>query len=66
MATYITAMQDRLKDKKVGYKTEFLGEIVKEVRIKGEGVTLTYRLPLSGEEGQFFTLSNHGGASGTV
>jgi hypothetical protein len=51
-------MQARLKDKKVGYKKEFLKEILKEVRIKGTEVTLTYRLPLSGEEGKVFTLSN--------
>ncbi len=28
------------------------------MRIKGTEVTLTYRLPLSGEEGKVFTLSN--------
>jgi len=34
MDTYIAAMQIPLKDKKVGYRREFLREILKEVRIK--------------------------------
>jgi len=56
MDTYIAAMQIPLKDKNVGYRRELLREILKEVRIKDREVTLTYRLPLSGEGGKVFTL----------
>jgi site-specific DNA recombinase len=47
MAHYIREMQSRLRDKKIGYKKEFLREILKEVRIRGNAVTLNYRLPLT-------------------
>jgi hypothetical protein len=32
MAAFIKQMQERLRDKKIGYKKEFLKEIIKEVR----------------------------------
>jgi hypothetical protein len=32
--------------KKLGYKKEFLREILKEVRVRGSEVRLTYRLPM--------------------
>jgi hypothetical protein len=65
MNTYVQLMQARLKTKKIGYKREFLRELIKEVKIDGDTVTLTYRLPLHIEppphgEGQpkkkFFTV----------
>ena len=34
--------------KKTGYKKEFLREILKEVRVRGREVRLTYQLPKSG------------------
>jgi site-specific DNA recombinase len=67
MDQYIREMQVRLRAKKIGYKKEFLREILKEVRVRGNDVRLTYRLPMTvrtpppngqkprGEE--FFTLS---------
>ena len=66
MNDYIREMQLRLREKKIGYKKEFLREILKEVRVGGKSVRLTYRLPMtvrtpSSEEidprtGEFFTL----------
>ena len=68
MDQYIREMQVRLRAKKIGYKKEFLREILKEVRVRGNDVRLTYRLPMTvrtpppngqkprGEE--FFTLSH--------
>jgi hypothetical protein len=66
MARYVREMQVRLRKKKIGYKKDFLREILKEVRIKGNSVTLKYRLPVTartppagaknpGKE-EFFTL----------
>ena len=66
MVQYVREMQARLREKKIGYKKEFLREILKEVRIKGKAVTLKYRLPVTartppataknpGKE-EFFTL----------
>jgi hypothetical protein len=66
MAQYVREMQVRLRDKKIGYKKEFLREILKEIRINGNSVTLKYRLPVKartppagaknpGKE-EFFTL----------
>ena len=46
MDQYIRAMQDRLREKKIGYKREFLKEILKEVRVRNKEVTLTYKLPV--------------------
>jgi len=40
-------MQVRLREKKIGYKKEFLREIIKEVRVRGNNVSLTYRLPMT-------------------
>ena len=47
MDEYIREMQKRLKEKKLGYKKEFLREILKEVRIRGTAITLTYKLPMT-------------------
>lgn len=47
MDRYIRELQVRLRDKKIGYKKEFLREIVKEVRVRGREVTLTYKLPMT-------------------
>jgi hypothetical protein len=52
----------RLREKKIGYKKEFLRELLKEVRIRGNAVTLNYRIPLTertppaGRKEEFFTL----------
>jgi site-specific DNA recombinase len=66
MAQYVWQIQSRLREKKIGYKREFLREILKEVRIRGKAVTLTYRLPITGrtppagdkspQQEEFFTL----------
>ncbi len=59
-------MQMRLRQKNIGFKKEFIREILKEVRVKGNAVRLTYKLPMtvrtppskSGNPrtGEFFTL----------
>jgi hypothetical protein len=62
MNNYIREMQERLRTNKIGYKKEFLREIIKEVRVKGREITLTYRLPIAKKPssgangGEFFTL----------
>jgi site-specific DNA recombinase len=47
MDGYIRELQLRLRQKKVGYKKEFLREILKEVRVRGRQVRLTYKLPMT-------------------
>ena len=47
MDQYIREMQVRLRAKKIGYKKEFLREILKEVRVRGNDVRLTYKLPMT-------------------
>jgi len=37
----------RLRGKKIGYRKEFLGEILKEARVKGNAVQLTYKLTMT-------------------
>ena len=56
-------MQERLRAKKIGYKKEFLREILKEVRVRQDEVTLTYKIPLTRPSaashtggGKFFTV----------
>ena len=66
MNQYGGEMQVRLREKKIGYKKEFLREILKEARIKGNSVTLkcrlsvTARTPPAGSKNpvkeEFFTL----------
>jgi len=66
MNDYIQKMQLRLREKKIGYKKEFLREILKEVRVRGNSVRLIYRLPMTvrtppsegtdPRTGEFFTL----------
>src|ERR1051325_8926250 len=66
IGVFVGCMQTRLRENKIGHKKEFLREIVKEVRINGDKITLTYKLPItqktpgSGSEGsgnqEFFTL----------
>jgi len=66
MDEYIREVQLRLRANKIGYKKEFLREILKEVRVRGRAVTLNYRFPLTlrtlpstGEKpraGEFFTV----------
>ena len=66
MDEYVRQIQMRLRAKKVGYRKEFVREILKEVRVKGNAVRLTYKLPMTvrtppseGENprtGEFFTL----------
>jgi hypothetical protein len=43
-------------EKKIGAKREFLQELLKEVRVRGSEITLTYKLPLRASESRFFTL----------
>src|SRR5690349_5363318 len=47
MDEYVRQMQMRLRGKKIGYRKEFLREILKEVRVRGNEVRITYRLPIS-------------------
>jgi site-specific DNA recombinase len=66
MDEYVRQIQMRLRAKKIGYKKEFLREILKEVRVKGHAVRLTYKLPMTvrtppsegpnPRTGEFFTL----------
>ena len=68
MKGYIAAMQDRLRDKKLGAKKEFLREIVKEVRVREKSIQMTYKLPMAtrtpppegktSQEGEFLSLCN--------
>lgn len=43
--SHIKEMQKRLKERAIGSKREFLKEIIREVRVRGKEITLTYRLP---------------------
>src|SRR5689334_1009729 len=47
MDDYVRQIQMRLRGKKIGYRKEFLREILKEVRVRGNEVRITYRLPIS-------------------
>ena len=55
LAAFIAEMRRRLVVKQIGAKREFLQELVKEVRVRGDSVTLTYKLPLKASEFKFFT-----------
>jgi hypothetical protein len=77
MGQYVWKLQSRLREKKIGYKREFLREILKEVRIRSTAVTLTYRLPITGgtppagedrspQQEEFFTLCELVEAGGTT
>jgi hypothetical protein len=55
MDAYVAEMQRRLAAKQIGAKREFLQELLKEVRVHGSNVTLTYKLPLAASEWRFFT-----------
>ncbi len=46
MDDFIRGMRARLQEKKIGYKKEFLRELLKEVRVRGRTITLSYKLPL--------------------
>ena len=66
MDEYVRQMQMRLRGKKIGYRKEFLREILKEVRVRGDEVRITYKLPMTvrtppseagtSRRGEFFTL----------
>jgi hypothetical protein len=68
MKSYIRNMQERLRERKIGAKKDFLREIVKEIRVRGKTIQLTYKLPLasrtspsegkSPREREFLTLGN--------
>src|SRR5438552_18221150 len=62
-------MSDRYRcgyEQKIGYRKEFLREILKELRVRGKAVRLTYKLPMTvrtppsegvnPRSGEFFTL----------
>ena len=55
MTLILAKSRDRLAVKQIGAKREFLREVVKEVRVRGSSVTLTYKLPLRPSDGRFFT-----------
>lgn len=55
MDAYVAEMRSRLAEKQIGAKREFLQEFLKEVRVRGSNVTLTYKLPLAAAECRFFT-----------
>lgn len=55
MDDYVAEMQLRLAAKQIGAKRLFLRELLKEVRVRGSHVTLTYRLSLTASECRFFT-----------
>jgi hypothetical protein len=68
MNTYVRAMQERLRARKVGAKKEFIREIVKEVRVRDKTIQITYKLPLvprtspsegkTSRKGEFLSLCN--------
>lgn len=45
--TYIKEMQKRPREQAVGSKKEFMKKIIREVRVRGKDITLTYRLLLA-------------------
>ena len=55
MDAYVAEMRNRWAEKKIGAKREFLQEVIKEMRVRGNDIQLTYKLPLRGPERQFFT-----------
>ena len=65
---YVRAMQERLREGKLGAKKEFLREVVKEVRVRDKTIQITYKLPLvrrtspaegkTSLKGEFCTLCN--------
>ncbi len=64
MSAFIREMQAKLRVDKIGQKKEFLREIIKEVRVRGRNITLTYKIPLNPPKssdgttrGGFFTVS---------
>jgi small-conductance mechanosensitive channel len=56
MDAYIAEIRRRLVEKQIGAKREFIQEVLKNVRVRGSNVTLTYKLPLMASECRFFTL----------
>jgi hypothetical protein len=68
MNGYVQALRERLRERKLGAKKEFIREILKEVRIREKTVQMTYKLPLAprtspsqgkiSREGEFLTLCN--------
>ena len=44
--SYIAEMQRRLAAKQIGAKREFLQEVLKEVRLRGRDIIVTYKFPL--------------------
>ena len=69
MGNFIKELQQRLKDKAIGSKREFLKEIIREVRVRGKEITLSYRLPLalpnSRKKGEVLYTVRNGGRRGT-
>jgi hypothetical protein len=64
MDAYVGEMRRCLAAKQIGVKREFLQELLKEVRVRGGNVTLTYKLPLAASECRFFTPSRLVGPPG--
>ena len=75
MVEHVRQVKLRLPAKKIGYRKEFLGEILKEARVKGNAVQLTYKLTMTVRtppsegytlgRGVLYTVSN-GGSGGTL
>jgi len=55
MHAYVAEIRRRLVEKQIGAKKEFIQEVLKDVRVRGSNVTLTYKLPLAASECRFFT-----------
>ena len=47
MNEYVQQMRLRLQQKNIGFRKEFVREILKEVRVKGNAVRLTYKVPMT-------------------
>jgi hypothetical protein len=56
MDALTSLVRSRLVEKKIGAKREFPQELLKEVRVRGNEITLTYKLPLRASESRFYTL----------
>jgi hypothetical protein len=50
---YVAEMRRRLVAKQIGAKREFLKEVINEVRVRGNDIALTSKLPLRASEGWF-------------
>jgi hypothetical protein len=47
MVEHVRQVKLRLRAEKIGYRKEFLREILKEARVRDNAVRLTYKLPMT-------------------